>query len=226
MKKSGVLLEITSEIWQIGGAGFTSPEDAAAYLICLDGRAAVVDAGCGGQAVRLADNIGACGVAPDQVDFLLLTHCHFDHSGGAEAVRMDFDCAVVVHEGDAEPLRKGDSQRTAAHWYGRTMPPLKPDVILSGPENRISLGGRHVAALHTPGHTPGSLVYLVKSDGLRVLFGQDVHGPLHADFDSDAHAYRKSLLHMADLGVDVLCEGHYGVIRGADQVKAFIRSFL
>ena len=38
---------ITKEIYQIGGSGFTAPEDAAAYLIYVDGRAAIVDAGCG-----------------------------------------------------------------------------------------------------------------------------------------------------------------------------------
>ena len=62
--------------------------------------------------------------------------------------------------------------------------------------------------------------------GIKVLFGQDVHGPLHADFGSDADAYRKSLLRMAALGADILCEGHYGIMRGADAVRAFIRSFL
>lgn len=41
------LMEITSEIFQIGGAGYTSPEDAAVYVINFDGHAAMVDAGCG-----------------------------------------------------------------------------------------------------------------------------------------------------------------------------------
>jgi len=217
---------ITSEIWQVGGAGFTSPEDAAVYLLCCDGRAAVVDAGCGGQSERLRENVLACGVSFDQVDYLLLTHCHFDHTGGAEALRTEFGCAVAVHDQDADPLSQGDSLRTAAHWYGRTMPPLHVDVILSGAESQIQLGSRPVRVIHTPGHTPGSVVYLVESDGLQVLFGQDVHGPLHADFGSDPRAYRQSLKRMADLGADILCEGHYGIIRGAAEVNAFIRSFL
>jgi glyoxylase-like metal-dependent hydrolase (beta-lactamase superfamily II) len=88
------------------------------------------------------------------------------------------------------------------------------------------LGKRQVTAIHTPGHTPGSVVYLVESDGKQVLFGQDVHGPLHDDFGSDRRAYRQSLINMAELGADILCEGHFGVFRGADKVKAFIRSFL
>jgi hypothetical protein len=69
-------------------------------------------------------------------------------------------------------------------------------------------------------------VYLVVSDGLRVLFGQDVHGPLHDDCASDPDAYRQSLVRMAESGEDILCEGHYGIIRGAGEVNAFIRSFI
>ena len=40
--------KITEEIFQVGGGGYTSPQDAAVYLVAWDGRAALVDAGCGG----------------------------------------------------------------------------------------------------------------------------------------------------------------------------------
>ena len=219
-------MEITSEIWQVGGAGFTSTEDAAVYLICMDGRAAIVDAGCGGHGARLAANIHACGISPDQVDYLLITHCHFDHTGGVEDLRTLFKCTVVAHEGDAAALENGDNIRTAAHWYGTTMKPIAVDLKFSANRSQIALGNRQVEAIHTPGHTPGSVVYLVESNGQRVLFGQDVHGPLHDDFASDEKAYRQSLARMADLGADILCEGHFGIFRGADKVRNFIRSFM
>jgi glyoxylase-like metal-dependent hydrolase (beta-lactamase superfamily II) len=210
----------------VGGDGFTSAEDAAVYLIRFGKRVAIVDAGCGGQTERLAANIRACGIVGQQVDYLLLTHCHFDHTGGAEALRSRYGCAIVVHAADAGALESGDTRRTAASWYGTEMPPLSVDRRITGGEARIDLGERPVTAIHTPGHTPGSVVYLVESDGQRVLFGQDVHGPLHEDFGSDPDAYRQSLIKMADLEADILCEGHYGVFRDAQRVSAFIRSFL
>ena len=77
--------------------------------------------------------------------------------------------------------------------------------------------------LHTPGHTPGSVVAVVERDGQTVLFGQDVHGPFHADFGSDIEAWKSSMDSLLELGADVLCEGHYGVIRPAQAVEAFIR---
>lgn len=219
-------MQITSNIWQVGGAGYTSTDDAAVYLLRIDGRAAIVDAGCGGHGDRLAANIHGCGIGADQVDYLLLTHCHFDHTGGAGEVKERFDCAVVAHELDAAALEDGNRILTAAHWYGAFLNPLAVDVKLSGGSSQIRLGGGQVDVRHTPGHTPGSVVYLVDSDGQRVLFGQDVHGPLHDDFSSDAVAYRRSLSRMADLGADILCEGHYGIIRGDKKVRDFILSFI
>lgn len=219
-------MRITGEIWQVGGAGYTSSQDAAVYLICLDGRAALVDAGCGHRGDRLAANIRACGVVPDQVDVLLLTHCHFDHAGGAADLRDRYNCTVVAHALDADALETGNHLRTAAEWYGAVMAPLAVDVRLTGPRHRIQLGSRPLDVIHTPGHTPGSMVIMVDSDGQRVLFGQDIHGPLHDDFASDAAAYRQSLARLADLGADILCEGHYGVLHGREAVREFIRAFL
>ena len=81
-------MHITGEIDQVGGGQLTAPEDAAIYLINFNGQAALVDAGSGRALPRLLDNIRACGVDPDQIEYLLLTHCHFDHTGGAQALRQ------------------------------------------------------------------------------------------------------------------------------------------
>jgi glyoxylase-like metal-dependent hydrolase (beta-lactamase superfamily II) len=219
-------MEITSEIWQVGGDGFTSAQDAAVYLILVDGRAAIVDAGCGDHTERLASNILSCGIDAENADYLLLTHCHFDHTGGAEELRSRFNCTIVAHTLDAAALETGDSRLTAANWYGQAMKPLAVDMKFSDSRHMIDLGARSITMIHTPGHTPGSVVYLMQSDGRRVLFGQDVHGPLHDDFGSNRRDYRQSLMQMAELGADILCEGHFGVFRGADRVREFIHSFL
>ncbi len=56
-------MRITDEIFQVGGGGFTSPEDAAIYLINFGGHAGLVDAGCGRSGEKLYRNIRACGVS-------------------------------------------------------------------------------------------------------------------------------------------------------------------
>lgn len=219
-------MHITGEIDQVGGGQLTAPEDAAIYLINFNGHAALVDAGCGRALPRLMDNIRACGVDPDQIESLLLTHCHFDHTGGAQALREQLRCRIVAHALETPFLEQGNNTVTAATWYGATLTPVQVDRQLSGAREEILLGGRVIEALHTPGHSPGSVVYTTESDGLKILFAQDVHGPLHPDLKSDAALYRNSLKLLLALEADVLCEGHYGIYRGKLAVAAFIQQFL
>jgi glyoxylase-like metal-dependent hydrolase (beta-lactamase superfamily II) len=63
-------------------------------------------------------------------------------------------------------------------------------------------------------------------DSNRVLFGQDVHGPLDASFLSNREDYIRSLKFMMGLNADVLCEGHFGIYRGKEKINRFIESFL
>jgi glyoxylase-like metal-dependent hydrolase (beta-lactamase superfamily II) len=219
-------MHITGEIHQVGGGQLTAPEDAAMYLIQVDGHGALVDAGCGRALPRLLDNIRACGVKPEQIEYLLLTHCHFDHTGGAPALKDLLGCKIVAHAQEAPFLEQGDNRVTAATWYGATLAPFPVDRKLVGAREEIILGGRVIEALHTPGHSPGSVVYLTESEGLKILFAQDVHGPLHPDLLSDAALYRRSLKLLLALEADVLCEGHFGIYRGKTAVAAFIRQFL
>jgi glyoxylase-like metal-dependent hydrolase (beta-lactamase superfamily II) len=219
-------VRITDEIFQVGGGPLSEPEDAAIYLLNFDGHAALVDAGCGFSSDRLLANVRACGVRQEQIELLLITHCHFDHTGGAAALRKLLHCRTVPHELDAGFLEEGDNGVTAANWYDSMIEPCIVDRKLAGPRETILLGDKPIEAIHTPGHTPGSLVYLTESDGLKILFGQDVHGPLDASFHSNRKDYQQSLKLLLTLDADILCEGHYGVYRGKREVKEFIRQFL
>ncbi len=218
--------QVTKDVFQVGGGNLTSPEDGAVYLVRSDERAALVDAGCGYSQVQLFQNIGACGAALDRVEYLLITHCHFDHTGGAQAVRDRTGCKIVAHETEARFLEEGDQRVTAAKWYGAFLEPFQVDVKLKEGRQDLWVGEKKIEAIHVPGHSPGSLVYVTQSEGLKILFGQDVHGPLDASLLSNREDYRRSLKLLLSLQADVLCEGHYGVIRGQEEVADFIESFL
>jgi glyoxylase-like metal-dependent hydrolase (beta-lactamase superfamily II) len=70
------------------------------------------------------------------------------------------------------------------------------------------------------------VVYLTESDGHKVLFGQDVHGPINPIILSDRDDYLQSLELLISLEADILCEGHFGVYKGKTDVRKFIESFL
>jgi glyoxylase-like metal-dependent hydrolase (beta-lactamase superfamily II) len=222
----GRYLKVTDDIHQVGGSALTSPEDAAVYLIRSDRHAALIDAGSGYAHIQLFLNMEASGIEPDWVESLLITHCHFDHTGGARAVRERTGCRIVAHEMEAGFLEQGDQRVTAAKWYGAFLEPIQVDVKLKGEYQALWVGQKKIEALHVPGHSPGSVVYVTESEGLKVLFGQDVHGPLDASLLSNRDDYRRSLKLLLSLQADVLCEGHYGVIRGKEEVSDFIESFL
>jgi len=70
------------------------------------------------------------------------------------------------------------------------------------------------------------VVYLVELERERVLFGQDIHGPLDPSFLSNPEDYIRSLKFLLDLNADILCEGHFGVFKGKKKVEKFIRSYI
>ena len=106
------------------------------------------------------------------------------------------------------------------------MPSLRVDRAFSERLQVFGVGGQKITAHHCPGHTPGSVVYVAELAAQKILFGQDVHGPLHASFFSSAEDYRRSLQYLLELEADILCEGHFGVFKGKDRVAGFIRSYL
>jgi len=218
--------QITGEIYQVGGSAMTAPQDAAIYLISFDGAAALIDSGCGYGHDQLLRNVRSCGIDPNAIDYLFLTHCHIDHAGGAKRLKDELGCLVVAHELDAHFIEQGDDTVTAAAWYGTAMPPVSVDRKIGSPEEIVRLGGRVIKAVHVPGHSPGSLVYVIESEGLTIVFAQDVHGPLHPDLLSDFHDYQQSLHHLLSLEADILCEGHFGVYRGKETVRRFIMSYV
>jgi glyoxylase-like metal-dependent hydrolase (beta-lactamase superfamily II) len=219
-----VTIRIKNDIWQVGGRGLTDPSDAAIYLVRFGDKAALIDAGSGRDHPRLIKNIAECLESSVQLEYLLLTHCHFDHAGGAQAVRDEYGCRIVAHELDAIYLESGDNRVTGATRHGAFLEPFAVDIRLQGQESTLAIGSGSVTAIHCPGHSPGSVVYTANMDGQLVLFGQDVHGPIHSEFLSDEKQYLDSLTRLLNLEADLLLEGHFGIIESKQEVRAFIEN--
>jgi glyoxylase-like metal-dependent hydrolase (beta-lactamase superfamily II) len=219
-------MEIIKNLWQVGGGSLTAPEDAAVYLVRFGNQAALIDSGCGSAHGRLVENIFAVLAEGVEIIYLLLTHCHYDHVGGAAALREQYGCKIIAHKLDAEYLEAGDSDVTAASWYGTKMKPLAIDHKIEDHKEVFKVGNGEVCAYHCPGHSPGSLIYLAEIENQKVLFGQDVHGPLDPSLLSNRQDYIRSLKFMTALNADILCEGHFGVYSGKENIETFIRSFM
>jgi glyoxylase-like metal-dependent hydrolase (beta-lactamase superfamily II) len=218
--------EIISGVYLIGGPNITAADDAAVYLIDIEGSLIMIDSGAGRSFTRIVDNIEMLGLSPSAVSHLILTHCHIDHVGSAPFFRERYGTKILIHEDDAKAIETGDSTKTAADWYGTKFPPTPVDQKLKGSGETLTFGKEELYCLHTPGHTPGSISVYLDRAGLRILFGQDIHGPFNSSFGSDMEAWKKSMQTLLNLHADVLCEGHFGIYGPKDRVRDYIERYL
>jgi len=218
--------EIISGVYLIGGPGITSADDAAIYLIDFAGDLVLIDAGAGRSSSQIVRNIEMLGLNPANLSHLILTHCHIDHIGSAPFFKKQYRTKILIHELDAPAVESGDSRKTAANWYGATFPPTVVDRKLQGEHEILKFGPGELHCLHTPGHTPGSISLYLDRGGKRVLFGQDIHGTFHKDFNSDIEVWEKSMQTLLTLNADILCEGHFGIFESKERVRSYIERYL
>ena len=161
------------------------------WLIGADGTddAVVVDPGFSPR--RVHEMLETEGKRPVAV---LATHGHFDHIGSAAEFCGD-DLPFYIHEADALALTDPET------WgSGRGTPPVPvKDVRTVADGDELSFAGFAIEVLHTPGHTPGSVVY--RTDGW-VLSGDLVFAGTvgRSDFPNSSPAdMQRSLLRFLEL---------------------------
>ena len=216
--------EIIKDIYIVGGPDITDGRDGCIYLINL-GELILIDTGAGWSVEKIINNIKMLGFNSKNLSKILLTHCHIDHIGGMPEIKKRFGPKVYIHKLDAPPLETGDQILTAASWYQTTFPPTPVDVKFNLPEEVLTIGEQKIVCLHTPGHTSGSISIYLDKGGTRILFGQDLHGPLLEEFGSNLEDYGRSTKKLLDLEADILCEGHFGIYMTKKDVKNYILSY-
>jgi metallo-beta-lactamase class B len=216
--------EIIKDIFIVGGPEITDGRDGCIYLLNL-GELVLIDTGAGWSVDNIIGNIKKLGLDPKNLTKIILTHCHIDHIGGVPEIKKRFGSKLYIHKLDAPPLETGDQVLTAASWYQTTFPPTPVDVKFNLPEEVLTIGEQKIVCLHTPGHTPGSICIYLDKEGKRILFGQDLHGPLLEEFGSNLEDYGRSTKKLLDLDSDILCEGHFGIYKTKKDVKNYILSY-
>ncbi len=119
------------------------------------GRTAVVDPGGYNTALdMILKNVGF-----DKIDYILLTHGHFDHiSGVASLLKKAPDAKAVLGKKDV-PFINDNFLNLSRLFGGAPVEPFEADIVVCGGD-KITLGESEFTVIDTPGHTQGSVCYL------------------------------------------------------------------
>jgi glyoxylase-like metal-dependent hydrolase (beta-lactamase superfamily II) len=172
--------------------GFHRPGFDASYLIVENGRAAFVDCGLNSSLPQLLTALADAGCTPAQVDWLILTHVHLDHAGGAGQLLAELPNArLAIHPRGARHMIDPTALIAGANAvYGedevlRTYGVLRPvpaeRVVEAGDGHVIDLAGRSLLCLDSPGHARHHMV--IWDERSRSFFTGDTFGLSYRELD-------------------------------------------
>ena len=146
--------------FRLGGPiHFVGTRHLAAFLIHTPQGHILIDGGMPSTAPIIEKSIRELGFKPDDIRILLTTQAHFDHVGSHAHFKKLSGAMVQAMQGDAQLLRDGGtSDYLFASSTDFHFPRVAVDRVLRDGDI-VALGGVHIVARHTPGHTPGSATY-------------------------------------------------------------------
>jgi glyoxylase-like metal-dependent hydrolase (beta-lactamase superfamily II) len=202
---------------------FPQPYPPNVFLIRDGGEAALIDAGFGDDESFNARMAFLAEAGVTQLKYIIITHHHYDHSSGAQRLRLATGAQIVLHTAE-EPLLLNPSLATedmeipedqkeareqAKKWMEEAAKAV-PDVRVNDGDV-LRVGALHLRCVHAPGHTAGHLCILLEEDGL-IFAGDNVLG-VGTGVVSDMAEYIRSLRKMQSVEAALLAPGHGPLVK-------------
>src|SRR5699024_1496285 len=126
------------------------------YVVSKDSYALIIDPG--GDPEKMIAYITEEKLKPQAI---LVTHAHFDHIGGLEAIRNHYQIDVYIHELEKKWLVDPDLNGSSRFMLGK--------IVAEPADKVISIGTKRIEpfefeVIHTPGHSPGSISFIFKNE--------------------------------------------------------------
>ena len=225
-------------------SGFIRPWLAAVYLVVHDGRAAIIDTGSNDSVAPVLAALEAKGIARERVDYVLLTHIHLDHAGGAGQLMSHLPAAKlcvhprgVRHIADPSRLVQGTIDvygiEHARKVYGEILPVAHERIVATGEGDCIELAGRRFRFIDTPGHARHHCC--IVDERSRSIFTGDTFGlayrelevagrrsvfPTTSPVQFDPEALHASIERIVALGPEQVYVTHFGGVGEVQRLAA------
>ncbi|HEY4089873.1 MAG TPA: MBL fold metallo-hydrolase [Luteibacter sp.] len=173
--------------------GFGRPSFDAAYLVVERGHGALIDSGTTHSLPRFLEAIETADLRPRDIDWLILTHVHLDHAGGAGELMKHLPNAMLAvhprgarHMIDPSALIAGATgvygEDAVRRDYGTIVPVPKDRVIEASDGFVVDLAGRALLCLDTPGHAKHHIA--IHDERANAFFTGDIFGLSYREFDT------------------------------------------
>jgi len=177
----------------------------------------IVDCGMPDSAEKILKGLKEIGHAPEDVQKIIVTHKHIDHTGSLEALKRETRAPAVMHPIDAASVRKGETMlpvKSTPGFFSKLMyammrmtpndlaPVAIEEEVRDG--NHLDLAGG-IDVLHTPGHSAGHISLYLRRDGGILIVGDaaiNVMGLRFPPFFEDMEAGLASVKRLSSLRFD------------------------
>jgi glyoxylase-like metal-dependent hydrolase (beta-lactamase superfamily II) len=221
--------EVAAKVYSIDNQLYSIPQAGAVYLLNED-KKALVDTGPATSLPAVLAGLQSVGCPPEEIDYILITHIHLDHSGGAGSLLQHMPRAKVIAHHRAvkhliDPARliasTGAAQGPANIFRNGEVRPIDPARIMAGHDgDRLVLSaGQALTLLETPGHAPHELcIRESRHNGVFVgdavghyIDGQTFIVPITPPPSFDYQLYLATLQRLEQLAPALLYFAHSGV---------------
>lgn len=194
-----------------------------AYLITGNSITIMVDSGSRGNTHKFKTALENKGLDFQDIDYIILTHSHYDHVGCLEEIRKKSTATVIAHRAEVEYLKRGYTpfpegtmlfSRLICGFANKFLPdrgrytPIDPDIVIDG-ECEIPLSDTTIQILPLAGHTSGSICVII---GKNAIVGDTLFsfmpGSVYPPFANDEKELLKSWKKLLSTGCNIFYPGH------------------
>lgn len=220
---------------------------AACYLMIQDEHAAFIDCGTGNTLPHLLNILKIKGISVENVDFVIPTHVHLDHAGGAGLLMNELPNAKLIihpygarHMIDPQKLIAGATSVYGKEKFKRNFGNVasvdESRVIIANDFDEHSIAGRKLIFVDTPGHARHH--FCVFDEMSQGFFTGDTFGLSYRELDTkdgafilptttpvqfDPEAWQTSLTKMMEFDPKIMYLTHFGCVKEVERLTADLR---